>query len=95
MGGTKMYTQESEEKNEPVSFHRKLTEEEKRELYEEAREAWIGDQKAREERALEQGIEQGIEKNKVTIARELLNIGLPIEQIANVTKLSIEKIKNL
>jgi len=55
------------------------------------------------EEGREEGIEKGIEKGKVEgkyernieIARNLLNINMPVEQIALVTSLSVEEIQKL
>ena len=47
------------------------------------------------EEGIEEGIEKGIEKGKQEIALELLAIGMPINQIAEITKLSKEEIKKL
>ena len=44
---------------------------------------------------IERGIEQGIEQGKVKTAKNLIAKGMPIEEIAQVTELSIEKIQAL
>ena len=43
----------------------------------------------------EKGIEQGIEQEKVKIAINMLNKGYSIEQIAEITKLDFDSIKQL
>jgi predicted transposase/invertase (TIGR01784 family) len=45
--------------------------------------------------AKEEGILEGIEKGKIEVAKQLKAIGIPIEQIANATKLQIEEIRKL
>ena len=47
------------------------------------------------EKGVEKGIEKGIKKGKKEIAENLLKMGLPVEQISEATKLSIEDIKKL
>lgn len=44
---------------------------------------------------LEKGIEQGIEQNNLTVAKNMKNLNIPIEQISSVTGLSIENIKKI
>ena len=52
-----------------------------------------------EQKGIQQGIQQGIQKGaaeeKLEIARNLLKINLPLDQIAMVTGLSKEEIKYL
>ncbi|MDM8101656.1 helix-turn-helix domain-containing protein [Oceanobacillus oncorhynchi] len=43
----------------------------------------------------QEGIEEGIKKRNQEIALELIAIGMPINQIAEITKLSKEEIKKL
>lgn len=50
---------------------------------------------SRLEYALEQGLEQGIEQQTIFIARNLKNIGTPIEDIVKATGLSKEEIEEL
>jgi len=45
------------------------------------------------ERGLEKGKQEGRQEGKQEIALELLAIGMPINQIAEITKLSKEEIK--
>ena len=47
------------------------------------------------EQGIKEGKEQGIKEEKIGIAKNLLNINLPLEQIAIVTGLSIDEIKSL
>ncbi len=47
------------------------------------------------ERGIEQGIEQGMGKGIETVARNLLQMAIPIEQISKATLLSIEQLKKL
>ena len=54
----------------------------------------IGIEKGRE-RGLAEGIEQGKEEERRSMAKGLLKLGLTIEQIAEVTKLSEKDIMNL
>ena len=44
---------------------------------------------------LEKGIEKGIEKGQKEIITNMLNSGMSLEQISNITKLSIDKLKQL
>ena len=44
---------------------------------------------------IELGIEQGIERGKEKTARNLFNRGMPVEEIAQVTELPVEKIRVL
>ncbi|CEI82760.1 MULTISPECIES: helix-turn-helix domain-containing protein [Oceanobacillus] len=47
------------------------------------------------EKGKQEGIEEGIKKRNQEIALELIAIGMPINQIAEITKLSKEEIKKL
>ena len=47
------------------------------------------------EQGIKEGKEQGIKEEKIGIAKNLLNINLPLEQIAIATGLSIDEIKSL
>ena len=62
----------------------------------ELRQKYIMDQKAIEaagyDKGLEAGIEQGAKKEKLEITKNLLNMGLSIEQIIEATSLSKEEI---
>ena len=49
----------------------------------------------RYEQGKKQGIKEGKEQGKFEIAKNLLSINLPLEQISNVTGLSVEEIKRL
>jgi predicted transposase/invertase (TIGR01784 family) len=44
-------------------------------------------------KGLETGKEQGLEKGKEIIARNLLKMGMPIEDIAQAVELPVEKIR--
>ena len=43
----------------------------------------------------EQGIKQGLEQSKIEIAKRLISMGLPFEQIVQGTDLPLEKIQEL
>ena len=45
--------------------------------------------------AKEEGIKEGERKSKIEMAKELLKLGMSIEDIQKVTKLTIEEIKKL
>ena len=45
--------------------------------------------------AYDEGIQEGSKQNSIEIAKNFLKMGLPIEQIAKGTNLSIEEIKKL
>ena len=47
------------------------------------------------EQGIKEGKEQGIKEGKIEIAKNLLSIHLPLEQISNATGLSIDEIKEL
>ena len=47
------------------------------------------------EQGREQGREQGLEKGKEIIARNLLGMGMSIEEIAQAVELPVEKIRTL
>ena len=53
-----------------------------------------GMQKGRQE-GMQEGIQEGMQKGKITIARNLLGLNLPFDQIATATGLTIEEIKDL
>ncbi|MCM3700054.1 hypothetical protein [Paenibacillus macerans] len=61
----------------------------------ELREKGIADQIAREELAEERGRTLGYKEGKVETAKNLLRIGLPIEQISAVTGLPINELVKL
>lgn len=42
-----------------------------------------------------EGISQGLQQKAIETAKNALNMNLPIEQIATLTGLSIEEVKNL
>ena len=44
---------------------------------------------------ISQGLQQGSQQAKIETAKNALNMNLPIEQIATLTGLSIEEVKNL
>ena len=45
--------------------------------------------------ALAEGREQGAEQNKIETAKKFISMGLPLEQIAKGTGLSLEKVQEL
>lgn len=45
--------------------------------------------------ARNEGVEKGIQKGREEVAVNLKNIGIPVEQIAKATGLSLEKISSL
>ena len=45
------------------------------------------------EQGIEQGVEQGLEKGKEIIARNLLRMGMPVEEIAQAVELPVKKIR--
>ncbi len=47
------------------------------------------------EQGIEQGIERGIEQTKIEVAKNALRLGLPIDQISELTKLTIEQISKI
>ena len=47
------------------------------------------------EQGIEKGKEQGLEKGKEIIARNLLGMGMSVEEIAQATELTVEKIRSL
>ena len=47
------------------------------------------------EQGLQQGLEQGIKQSKIEIAKRLISMGLPFEQIVQGTDLPLEKIQEL
>jgi len=48
-----------------------------------------------EEKAMEKGLEKGKTENSINIAKNLLKMNMPIEQIAQATELPIEEIRKL
>ena len=47
------------------------------------------------EKGIEQGIEQGAELTKIETAKKLISMGLSLEQVAEGTGLSLEKVQEL
>ena len=47
------------------------------------------------EQSIKEGLEKGIEKGQKEIITNMLNSGMSLEQISNITKLSIDKLKHL
>ena len=47
------------------------------------------------ENGFENGLEEGKKKGLLEIAKQLLNLDMPIEQITQITKLSEEEITNI
>lgn len=56
---------------------------------------WESDRLSELSNATKQGIQQGEKKNQIEIAKKLLKMKMKIDDIANVTGLSIEEIKSL
>ena len=56
---------------------------------------WTTDQESKLFYAEKKGKQQGIKENQIITAKNMLDIGLTIEQIVKVTGLSIEEIKKL
>ncbi|MBR1413421.1 MAG: Rpn family recombination-promoting nuclease/putative transposase [Bacilli bacterium] len=71
--------------NKDPAFRIYMTEEEEREII----------HNTELEEAKEQGIEQGIEQEKVEIAKKLLKMNMSIQDITQVTNLGIEEIKKI
>jgi predicted transposase/invertase (TIGR01784 family) len=65
----------------------------------EAHEKYLMDQRTREriahEERMERGIEQGVNKTKIEMAQKALEKGLSIEDIADLTGLSVEEIEQI
>ncbi len=61
----------------------------------EAHEKYLMDQRTRERIAHEEGIEQGVNKTKIEMVQKALEKGLSIEDIADLTGLSVEEIKQI
>jgi predicted transposase/invertase (TIGR01784 family) len=65
----------------------------------EAHEKYLMDQRTREriahEEGMERGIEQGVNKTKIEMAQKALEKGLSIEDIADLTGLSVEEIEQI
>ena len=47
------------------------------------------------EQGMERGMERGIEKNRLETALSMLKENLPLDMIARITNLSLDKIKSL
>ena len=45
--------------------------------------------------AYDEGVEQGIEQNKIEMIKNFYKIGTPIEDIAKASNLSIDKVKEI
>jgi predicted transposase/invertase (TIGR01784 family) len=45
--------------------------------------------------AFEEGIEKGREKERIQVAKEGLQLGMSVEQVAKLTKLSIAKVEDI
>ncbi|MGL5677350.1 MAG: Rpn family recombination-promoting nuclease/putative transposase [Cellulosilyticaceae bacterium] len=68
----------------------------------EAREAEIRDQLTREEEAreaieegIQKGIQQGIEQGKIDMTRKMLEAGMEVAQVQQISGLSLEQIEQL
>ncbi|WP_082129729.1 Rpn family recombination-promoting nuclease/putative transposase [Aneurinibacillus tyrosinisolvens] len=55
----------------------------------------IKENERRQQRRYEEGIEKGKHKTAVAIALKMLADGMPIEQVANYSSLSLEEVKKL
>ena len=53
------------------------------------------DEDSRLQHAEQQGIEEGKVKEKINIAKNLLNMNMPLEQIAQATEFTVEEIQKL
>jgi len=47
------------------------------------------------EKGMEKGLKEGREEERLAIARKLLNTGMPVENVAQITELSHETIRTL
>ena len=74
---------------------RELSQDDKARLHAEAREAWLGDQLAREEYALAQGIEQGIEQGIYAAAKKMRQSGMSAQMVADMMELDIAVVERL
>ena len=76
-----------------------LSKDEKARMAYEAREAEVRDQltrlKTAEEKGRKEGIEKGMEKEKIQTAKAAISRGLPTDIIVDITGLKIEKIEEL
>ncbi len=61
----------------------------------EAHEKYLMDQRTRERIAREEGMERGVNKTKIEMAQKALKKRLSIEDIADLTGLSVEEIKQI
>jgi predicted transposase/invertase (TIGR01784 family) len=72
-----------------------LSQDERVRMLFEAREKERRDNSARERGAWENGIAEGEKKERIEIARKLLGMGMPLENIAKATNLTHEEIEKL
>ena len=72
-----------------------MSKDEKARMEYEAREAALMDERTRIKSAKEEGIEKGIEKGKIAIAKNSLKLGFSISDISKITGLSDEEVKSL
>ncbi len=95
--------EENKEIKEATVEVRKMSEDEKMQRLADLREKAIMDEKAIYAGGLEkgmklgkeQGIKQGIEQNTIEMVKKLNKINMPIEQIAQVTNSTIDKVKKI
>ena len=87
------------EKNKSVEKAKKILEEissDERERYlAELRQKYIMDQKAVADAGYDKGVEQGIKKEKLEIAKKLKEMNMSLLNIEKATGLSVEEIKSL
>ena len=89
----------AEEKNEKLKKARiemnYLTEEAETRRLAELREKWEMDRVSAINHATRKGIEEGEKKNSIVIAKKLLKLNMPLEQIIEITELTKEEIENI
>ncbi len=87
--------EENEEIKEATVEVRKMSEDEKMQRLADLREKAIMDEKAIYVGGLEKGIKQGIEQKTIEMVKNLNKINMPIEQIAQVANIKIDKVKEI
>ena len=89
----------AEEKNEKLKKARiemnYLTGEAETRRLAELREKWEMDRVSAINHATRKGIEEGEKKNSIVIAKKLLKLNMPLEQIIEITELTKEEIENI
>ena len=83
--GVRLFMEELERVNEDPEFRIYITEEEDKEFI----------RNTELKQAKKEGILQGEKQTSIEIAKKLINLNMPIEQIMDVTKLSKEEIKKI